>query len=157
MLSISPKADGTIPAEQQHILCELGNWLKVNGEGIYGTRKWKIETEGPVDKFLSNIGGKVMWNFEGKGDAHDIRFTRKGNRLFAFLLDWPHDGSIVIKSFGRQTKVATNGISGVRLLGHTGRLQWTRHEESLVVDLPKRKPCDYAFGLEIEVDGELLY
>ncbi len=156
MLSISPTADGTIPKEQRHILLELGRWLKINGQGIYGTRKWKIETEGPVDKFLSNTGKKVMWNFEGKGDAQDIRFTRKGNRLFAFVLDWPSHGRVQIKSLGTQTRVATQGLAAVRLLGYDGRLTWTRDRNGVKVRLPEKKSCDYALGLEIVISGELL-
>ena len=156
MLSISPKADGSIPEEQQHILLALGKWLKVNGEGIYSTRKWTIETEGPVDKFLSNTGKKVMWNFEGKGDAQDIRFTRKGNRLFVFILGWPEQGRVVIKSLGKHTKVATNGISNVTLMGHKGKIAWTRKHDALIIELPDNKPCDYTFGFEIQIAGELL-
>ena len=38
----------------------------------------------------------MMWDFKDKGEATDIRFTSKGNRLFAFLLDWPEDGVAVI-------------------------------------------------------------
>ena len=156
MLSISPKADGTIPDEQRHILLELGRWLKINGEGIYGTRKWKIETEGPVDKFLSNTGKKVMWNFEGKGDAADIRFTCKGERLFAFVLDWPSHGQVQIKSLGTQTQAASQGLAGVRLLGYDGQLTWTRDRDGLKISLPEKKSCDYALGLEILISGELL-
>ena len=156
MLSISPKADGSIPPEQRHILLEMGNWLRINGEGIYGTRKWKIETEGPVDKFLSHTGKKTMWNFESNGDAHDIRFTRKNNQLFAFILDWPKDGRVIIKALGTDTKVASQGIAGVRLLGYPGKLRWMRDNQALVIYLPDKKPCHYTYGFEIEVAGELL-
>ena len=156
MLSISPMADGSIPKAQQHILLELGDWLKINGQGIYGTRRWKIETEGPVDKFLSNTGKKTLWNFEGKGDARDIRFTSKGNRLFAFILGWPADGRVVIESLGKQTPVATNGISNVKLLGHRGNVTWTRTDNALVIELPDETPCNHAYGFDIQVAGQLL-
>ncbi len=156
MLSISPMADGTIPKEQKDILLEIGNWLKVNGEGIYGTRKWKIETEGPVDKFLSNTGKKTMWDFKGKCDAHDVRFTKLDNTLFAFILDWPKDGKAIIKSLGTGTKVSEKGIVGVKLLGYKGKLKWARDENGLAIEVPKKKPCDYAFGFEIVVNGKLL-
>ncbi len=46
--NIGPKPDGTIPAEDTQILREIGKWLKVNGEAIYGTRYWKVFGEGPT-------------------------------------------------------------------------------------------------------------
>ena len=156
MLSISPMADGTIPDEQKHILAEIGNWLKINGEGIYGTRKWKIETEGPVDKLIYDAGNKTMWDFANKCDENDIRFTKKDNRLFAFILDWPEDRKAVIKSLGTNTKTSSGGIADIRMLGHKDKLKWTRNKQGLTVNLPNQKPCNYAFGLEIIVQNQLL-
>jgi len=46
VISLCPKADGTISQEQKDILSEIGAWLEINGEAIYGTRKWKIQAEG---------------------------------------------------------------------------------------------------------------
>ncbi|MEM9237896.1 MAG: alpha-L-fucosidase, partial [Verrucomicrobiota bacterium] len=48
LLSIGPKADGTIGENETAILKDYGKWLKINGEAIYGTRPWKIFGEGPA-------------------------------------------------------------------------------------------------------------
>ncbi|MFX9458004.1 alpha-L-fucosidase, partial [Acinetobacter baumannii] len=48
LLNIGPKSDGTIPDEDQRILREIGDWLTINGEAIYGTRPWKAFGEGPT-------------------------------------------------------------------------------------------------------------
>lgn len=157
MLSISPMADGTIPDEQKHILLELGKWLEINGEGIYGTRKWKIETEGPVDKLLSDTGSKIMWNFEGKCDAGDIRFTQSGNILYAFVLDWPANGEVLIKSLHTDEKISSaNEIIRITMLGTDEQLKWSRNKSGLKIILPKKKHCDYAHGFRIEVKGDLI-
>ena len=157
MFSISPKADGTIPDEQKAILLELGNWLKVNGEGIYGTRKWRIQTEGPVEKLLVDTGSKIMWNFEDTCDAGDIRFTKKGNRLFAFVLDWPENGEVLIKTLHSNEKIsATNEIVSVKMLGTGKELKWRRDKNGLKVTFPKKRHCKHSYGMEIEVKGNLL-
>ena len=62
----------------------------------------------------------------------------------------------MIKSLGAGTKVSSEGIADVRLLGYTGKLKWTRNGHGLVIELPNEKPGDYAFGFEIVVSGKLL-
>jgi alpha-L-fucosidase len=63
-LNVSPRSDGTIPDDQQQVLRAVGQWLKVNGEGVYGTRAWKVYGE------------------------QNIRFTLKDNNLYVFVLRW---------------------------------------------------------------------
>jgi len=48
LLNIGPRSDGSIPEEVQQVLLEVGAWLNVNGECIYGTRPWRTYGEGPT-------------------------------------------------------------------------------------------------------------
>ena len=48
LLNIGPRSDGTIPEEVQQVLLDIGAWLDVNGDAIYGTRPWRIYGEGPT-------------------------------------------------------------------------------------------------------------
>ena len=48
LLNIGPKADGTIPEQDQDILTEIGDWLAVNGEAIYQSRPWRVSSDGPT-------------------------------------------------------------------------------------------------------------
>ena len=141
LLDVSPAADGTIPAQARKMLLAMGDWLRVNGEAIYGTRPWTVYGEGPT---RSGGGG-----FSEGGDkpftAQDIRFTTQGPALYAIALAWPKDGKLLIKSLASDA----GKVTSVSLLGHAGPLAWTQGEQGLEVTLPAQKPCEHAFALKV--------
>ncbi len=67
LINIGPTADGQIPEIMQQTLRAVGEWLRTNGEAIYGTRPWDTFRDG------------------------DVRFTRQGNTLYAIALEWPSE------------------------------------------------------------------
>jgi alpha-L-fucosidase len=145
LLSIPVRGDGTIDEDEVAFLEGMAKWMDMNGEAIFGTRPWKIYGEGPA----RGAGGMFNENRTTYG-AKDIRFTTKGDTLYAFLLGWPSDGNAVIKSLGTTSpQVAGKRISGVSLLGYAGTLEWTQDEQGLAVRMPAQKPCEHAFVLKI--------
>ncbi|MHC4115198.1 MAG: alpha-L-fucosidase [Planctomycetota bacterium] len=93
LLNVGPKADGTIPEEARDLLLEVGKWLKVNGDGIYGTSPWTIASEGPT-----NLGavGEIGFNESNVVyTSEDIRFTVKGDNIYATFLDWPEEEAVI--------------------------------------------------------------
>lgn len=150
LLSLTPKGDGSIPPEEQEIMRGIGRWMKVNGEAIYGTRPWKIHAEGPtVTRGLkrNNKGEeKEQWDWRKKFTASDIRFTTKGDTLYAIALAWPKDGKLNVRSLANDTNAC---IVSVGLLGHQGTLTWSQTTDGLEVSLPAKQPCDYAYALRI--------
>jgi alpha-L-fucosidase len=142
LLNIGPKADGTIPETEQQMLRDIGKWLAVNGEAIYGTRPWKKFGEGPT----VDAGGSFTDTSRKPFTGEDFRFTTKGDSLFAIALAWPENGKVVVKSLGDDV----GKVADVELLGHAGKLKWEQSADGLSVELPKEHPTEFALTLKID-------
>jgi alpha-L-fucosidase len=93
LLNVGPKPDGTIPDEARKLLLEVGQWLEINGEAIYGTSPWLIASEGPT-----NLGEATDIGFNESNVVYtgeDVRFTVKGDTLYATFLAWPGDEAVI--------------------------------------------------------------
>ncbi len=141
LLNFPPRPDGTLDEREEQILADMAAWMPVGGEAIFGTRPWKIYGEGPSGVTKSGNFNEGNLRFT----ARDIRFTTKGETLYALALGWPDDRKLVIKSLAKPAGT----MSRVELLGGTGNLQWAQTEKNLVVTLPEKRPCEHVFVLKI--------
>jgi alpha-L-fucosidase len=135
LLNIPVRGDGTIDSEERAVVENIGAWMQVNGEAIYGTRPWKVFGEGPAIESAAPINAQGF--NEGKGKpfvAEDIRFTVKGKTLYATMMGWPAANEALIK------KLAGNEagkVSKVSLLGNDN-LSFEQTTAGLKVKLPEQ-------------------
>ena len=148
LLNIGPKSDGTIPDEVQQVLREVGAWLTVNGDAIYGTRPWRTYGEGPTKVAAGSFHDTDTANYT----AEDFRFTTKGNTLYAIELGWPAGGATVIHSLASEVS-GSQKIKSVVLLDTAAHLKFDQQPDGLHVQLPSQSPGKYAYALRVGFEG----
>ena len=107
-------------------------------KAIYGTRPWKIYGEGP------SIEKQEKGRFGGVRDvrpyeATDIRFTFKGESLYAFCMVHPVD-DIRITSLGKSSAINDKKVKSISMLGGDEKLNWKQKDDALVITLPEKLP-----------------
>ena len=153
-MSLTPMGNGEIPPREKEICAEIGKWLRINGDAIYGTRMWKIATEGPLNTFMyKSDRGIIYWDYRAADKKGEIRFTKKGEYMYAIFLDWS-DGEFTIRSLGKNM-IPNARIESIELLGHDGKLNYTQQADVLVIKSPAKKPCEYAYAFKIKLSGEV--
>jgi alpha-L-fucosidase len=144
LLNVGPRPDGTIPQEQQDLLLEIGRWLDRNGQAIYGTRAWKIYGEGPTRTKAGYFGEKDYTPYT----ATDVRFTTRGDVLYAIALDWPVK-PLRVRALSTLLPLCGRKIAEVKLIGSDQKIQWIHDQDGLTIQPPSEKPGDHAFAFEI--------
>jgi len=147
LLNIGPKADGSIPEEDQQLLLAIGVWLRVNGDAIYGTTYWRIYGEGPTEIKEGHFTDGTAKIFTGE----DIRFTLQGSTLYATVLAFPEDGIVTIKSLKEKSTHFSGIIKEISILGFNEQPSWERNEEGLTIRTTNvNSPMPVVFKLDIE-------
>lgn len=150
MLNVSPMANGIIPQNQQDILLEIGAWLKINGEAIYGSRPWFVFGEGPTKQEKSGMFlDKITYT------PQDVRYTKNGNTIYAIILGWPGNNAPITLTAFTKSVLEENipKAQQISILGFNGVVPFTQNSEGLHFKTPNEKINDHAFVIKIETNN----
>jgi alpha-L-fucosidase len=143
MLNVGLRPDGSLPETFQRELLEIGAWLKINGEAIYGTRPFRVYGEGLFQKPKS----KNHFNdSEYKFVAQDIRFTQSkdGKTVYAIALGMPTE-PLIIKALGVEK------IHDITLLGSDAKIDWKQDAGALVIQPVAKWPSEHAATFKVQL------
>lgn len=144
LLNIPIKADGTLDQQATELLSQVGRWLDLNGEAIYGTRPWHVYGDGHRSIPAYALKSPMTWR--------DVRYTQKDGVLYATVLDWPKSDQVLEMPFVVSTFNDTGKIRAVSLIGSDDPPKWEAHPDGLRVTMPEKPPCDYAYVLKVEFE-----
>jgi alpha-L-fucosidase len=156
LLNVGATSDGLIPVIEEERLVQIGDWLKVNGEAIFGTRPWIRSCQWSAgERPRIDYGREWRYNYDvasiagkpSQGRAGvEAFFTAKEDTLYAILPAWP-SRSMVIKG------VRPSAQTAVTMLGLERRLKWTPSGDDLAVEIPQLSmdelPCEQAYTLKL--------
>lgn len=173
LLNVELRPDGTLPEDHKAILDEVGAWVNLNSEAIYGSKPWKVygdnlnsiirdlkNKKNPSETDLVALrkleGGKNEQFNERTKDSplygHDeVRFTTQGDTLYIFVLN-PKAGNIKIPVLGYKTKYNVQKIKEVSMLGGGHPVKFTQKVMDFVLNVPSLRPNKYVTVFKVVFD-----
>lgn len=146
MLNIGPDGYGQVPKQSAENLLGVGKWLKVNGDAIYNTQKWKVTHEGPTRINMGGTGARAKEGFKVEFTPQDFWFTQKGDDLYVIAIEYPEE-KILIKSLG---KGQVEEVKSVSMLGSPKKMRWEQTSEGLEVNIGNERIDKNGYALKIE-------
>lgn len=132
---------GLLNSTELQLLDALGKFMDVNGEAIYGTRPWKVYGEGPSTAVAATAADAKFNESKRKLLTYeDVRFTRKGETVYAFVMGRP-SGTLVLKN-------APERVQDVQMLGG-GKVAWRKVDRQVELTFPDNTPEAPAICLRI--------
>ena len=148
MLNIGPMASGEVPEQSVNNLLEVGKWLKINGEAIYGTRKWTVTHEGPTNINMEGTKAREEHGFQIRFSSMDFWFTQKDKVIYAMALEYP-ENEVVIESLNAES---IGKINNVKMLGLDEDIIWKQTSKGLEIDLGSSRKDVNGYTLKIELN-----
>jgi alpha-L-fucosidase len=128
LLNVGPTAEGEFPQGSIDALKQIGAWMKVNGEAIYGTKGSPLDT--------------LSW---GRCTSKD---SKNGTILYLSVFKWPGDGKLLVPGL-------KNTVSSTKLLSNGATLKTSADKDGLIIDIPAQAPDNIASVIKLEVQGTI--
>ncbi|MEX0321886.1 MAG: alpha-L-fucosidase [Puniceicoccaceae bacterium] len=152
LLNIGPDGKGHVPRESAQRLREVGDWLSINGDAVYGTTRWRILNEGQEETELGGTGHRAARGFTRRFTVEDFWFTlrpgsgqaSKENKVYAISLVKAGE-KVCIRSFNK----AAGEIKKVRLLGSDRFIDWNQTNTCLEIYSSDWETSENGFAVEV--------
>jgi alpha-L-fucosidase len=149
LINVVQTPEGDLEQDVLDIVEGIGKWTAANGEGLYGSRPWKVYGEGPSTLKENQKKGR----FGGLSDSggyqpSDIRYTTKNNNVYAFVMTTP-ETDIRMSSLGKSAGLTSKAIASVSMLGSKENLKWIQQDDALVITKPANLPTWKVHGFKI--------
>ncbi|OFY38845.1 MAG: alpha-L-fucosidase [Bacteroidetes bacterium RBG_13_44_24] len=129
LLNVGPTAEGEFPPESVEILGKIGQWMKINGEAVYGTK--------------ASPWGTFPWG------RCTVKQIPAGTTLYFSVFEWPADGKLVVPGL-------TNKVTSASLLANGVKLKASVSKQGvLTIKLPADSPDPIASVVKINVKGKV--
>ena len=151
-LSIPLRPDGSMDEACHEMLHEVGEWMRVNGDGIYGSSAWKVLGEGKDGKLNTLPGGRIgQWQADHVFYNTDFRFTvGKDGMLYVWCMTVPKVGDkLTIASLGTNKGLFDKKIRSVELMGTEQSVDWKQNADGLEIVYPDSVDLKTAVGFRI--------